>query len=399
MRKVRVAFFAEILYEDKDGASRTMYQLIRRIPSERFEFLFIYGAGPSQIAQFESVKVPTLTIPSNKHYTLSLPSLSKRRLIHKLRCFAPEIIHIATPSLLGHFAASYAQKNHIPIISIYHTHFISYIDYYFKRLPFLIHPVKKYISRKKKSFYNQCDYIYVPSTSIRKELTALGIHPSRMLIWERGIDGKLFNPNKKNEEMMQRITGNDFPNLLFASRLVWEKNLELLFKIYRLVKQRAIPCNFLIAGDGQARKSCEEEMPEAIFFGQLDHSSLSTLYASSSIFLFPSVSETYGNVVMEAMASGLPCIIANEGGSSDLIQDGVNGFTCDAYDEADFVNKIEILLDQPSLYDQFRMLGLQKSEKLNWDHLATTYFHDVEQLGKLPHFYKLTSSTRNDKNT
>ncbi|MFC6098736.1 glycosyltransferase family 4 protein [Olivibacter domesticus] len=391
MRKVKVAFFAEILFEDKDGASRTMFQLIKRISSDRFEFMFIYGEGPDQLLNFRSLKIPTLTIPSNKNYTLCLPSLVQQKLIRQLTQFNPDIIHIATPSLLGHFAAKFAQKHHIPIITIYHTHFISYIAYYFKKLPFLIEPIKKLISVKKKSFYNRCDYIYVPSNTIRKELINYGIQASKMQLWERGIDSKIFNPKKNDPELLKQITGNSLPTLLFASRLVWEKNLQTLFRIYHRIQSRNIACNFIVAGDGQARAECEKEMKGAIFMGQLSHETLAIIYASSSLFIFPSISETYGNVVLEAMASGLPCVIASGGGSQDLIQNGVNGYSCEPDNEEEYADRIETLLTNKTLYQQFREAGLHKSEKLNWDHLAAIYFDDLEHLGKLPYIYKLTS--------
>lgn len=391
MQKVKVAFFAEILYEDRDGASRTMFQLIKRIPSDRFDFMFIYGEGPNQLLHFESVKVPAFQIPSNRNYCLSIPALIRKRLIRKLDDFNPDIVHIATPSLLGHFAAAYAHKRHIPVITIYHTHFISYIDYYLKRLPLLIGPAKRFISLKKKLFYNQCDYIYVPTRSIKQELINYGIQSSRMQLWERGIDSKLFNPRKRDAAKLQQITGNKLPTLLFVSRLVWEKNLEMLFQIFRLVKLRGIECNFLVVGDGAARKACEHEMKGAIFMGHINHEELATLYASSSIFIFPSISEAYGNVVLEAQASGLPCIIANGGGSKDLIENGVNGFICNPYNEAEFVDRIETLLVKKTIYQQFKMLGLQASSKRSWEHLANTYFDDIEHLGQVPSIYKLTS--------
>jgi len=391
MPKVKVAFFAEILLEDKDGASRTMFQLIKRIPINEFDFLFICGDGPARLMGFPCIKTPTLTIPSNKNYTLSIPALAKQKLIKELHLFKPDIIHIATPSLLGHFAVKYAKKHHIPIITIYHTHFISYIDYYLKNIPFLIGPIKKYVQQKKRAFYNQCDSIYVPSNSMRQELTKYGIHPSRMQLWERGIDCHLFNPAKKDSFRLSKITGNTLPTILFTSRLVWEKNLETLFKIYHTIRKRNIACNFVIAGDGQARMACEQVMTDAIFLGQLDHESLAIIYASADIFVFPSISETYGNVVLEAMASGLPCIIANAGGSKDFIVNGLNGFACEPNNEEEYVNGIEKLLSQPSLYKQYQLLGLQKSKKLNWNHLASTYFNDIKQLSKLPNLYKLTS--------
>lgn len=391
MSKIKVAFFAEILYEDKDGASRTMFQLIKRIPTDRFEFMFIYGDGPDRLLQFESVRVPTIRIPSNRTYSLSIPSLIRRRLIRTLDDFNPDLVHIATPSLLGHFAAAYASKRHIPVITIYHTHFISYIDYYFKHMPFLIGPAKKFVSLTKKSFYNQCDYIYVPTRSIKQELISYGVQASRMQIWERGIDNNLFNPQKRDLATLRKITGNELPTLLFVSRLVWEKNLEMLFCIFRLIKQRGIKCNFLVVGDGAARKACEHEMKGAIFLGHVNHEELATLYASSAIFIFPSVSEAYGNVVLEAQASGLPCIIANGGGSRDLIENGVSGFSCDPNNGTEFVDRIEILLNTQTVYQTFKEFGLKESAKRDWNSLAAVYFHDIEQLGKIPSIYKLTS--------
>lgn len=389
MPKVRVAFFAEILSEDKDGASRTMFQLIKRIPRDRFDFLFLCGKGPDQLMDWPCIHMPTLTIPYNSTYAMAIPALAKKRVIAALDLFQPDIIHIATPSLLGHFALKYAKKQHIPIITIYHTHFISYIDYYFSRFPLLIAPLKRYIQKQKKLFYNQCDSIYVPSRSILKELETFDIHPSRMQLWERGIDNQLFNPEKRNIAKMYAITGNNFPTILFASRLVWEKNLATLFHIHHELQARGVACNFLIAGDGQARKACEQAMKGAIFLGQIDHELLAMIYASADVFVFPSVSEAFGNVVLEAMASGLPCVIANAGGSKDFIQNGVNGFSCDPYNAQAFADCIEKLLTEDTLHEQFQHLSLQKSRKLNWEKLAAVYFDDIIQLSKLPNMYKL----------
>ncbi|QNL49462.1 glycosyltransferase family 1 protein [Olivibacter sp. SDN3] len=390
MQKVKVAFFAEILLEEKDGASRTMFQLIRRIPQQQFEFLFVYGDGPKQLLNYSSVKVPALTIPNNKNYTLSIPVLA-RQLKKQLDAFNPDIVHIATPSFLGHFALKYAREQHIPVVSIYHTHFVSYIDYYCKHLPFLVRPIKKYLTSKSRKFYNRCDFIYIPSKSIKTELINQGIHSSKMQIWERGIDCKLFNPTKRDPNLLREITGNDLPNILFASRLVWEKNLKTLFRIYQLIKLNAIACNFIVVGDGIARKSCEREMKGAFFLGQLNHEKLATIYASSTIFVFPSISETYGNVVAEAMASGLPCIIAAAGGSKDLIEHAIDGFSCTPDKENEYVARIRTLLENKTLYSKFQVLGLEKSKKLNWDTLANTYFTDIANLGNILPTHKVTS--------
>ncbi|MFA6087119.1 glycosyltransferase family 4 protein [Mucilaginibacter sp.] len=382
MRKIKVAFFAEILTEDLDGAVRTMYQLIKRIDPAKFDFLFIYGNGPSKIAGFKSLRIPSIRLPINKNYTVALPGLARTRLNDSLNKFSPDVVHIATPSLLGYFGLNYAVKNSLPVITIYHTHFISYVDYYLKYAPFLIKKAKQILAKNHSWFYNQCNMVYVPSESIKEELCHIDVQPVKMKIWKRGIDTALFSPDKRNLKLMQQITGNKNPVILFASRLVWEKNLETLFGIYDNLQASQTAVNFLIVGDGSARRACEARMKNAIFTGKADHTYLSVLYASADIFLFPSVSETYGNVVLEAMASGLPCIIADGGGSKDFIQQGFNGFKCEPYNIADYIEKIKLTLSNKVLYKQFSAEGLICSKQLNWEQLARVYFEDISHLAE-----------------
>ncbi|UIR55356.1 glycosyltransferase family 1 protein [Sphingobacterium sp. SRCM116780] len=379
---IRVAFFAEIMIPDFDGAARTIFQLVNRIDKKKFEFLFIYGTGPDQIQDFESLKIPALSLPIQQNYTMAIPSFVDQRIKKKLYDFNPDIIHIATPSLLGFYAQKYALKNQIPIISIYHTHFVSYIDYYLRRIPFLIQPTKNKIIQTQNKFYNNCDKVYVPTNSIVSELITMGVYPALMQIWKRGIDNQLFSPKKRNRNWLKKITQNDHPTILFASRLVWEKNLETLIAIYTILKQENLSFNFIIAGDGSAMESCQSSMPDALFLGKLDHKNLAKLYASSSVFVFPSHSETYGNVVIEAMASGLPCVIADGGGSADLIKEGVNGFKCQPKDASMFVNRILQLLQHEKLRKQIGMEALLFSKSLDWNSLADVYFEDLEKMSK-----------------
>lgn len=378
--RVRVAFFAEILVPELDGAIRTMYHLIDRIDPGRFEFLFIYGTGPDGIAGFRSIQVPSVPLLINKGYSIALPVLAQNRLNEGLLNFLPDIIHISTPSLLGNFGLNYAMQFNLPVISIYHTHFISYIDYYLKHLPFLISPAREILAQKHKAFYNQCNLVYVPSKSIRTELIEIGIESRRMHLWQRGIDTMLFSPAKKNKATLKKLTGNNYPTILFASRLVWEKNLETLFLIYDELQNSDLQVNILIVGAGSAAAAAKLRMKNAIFTGKTSHKDLAVLYASADIFLFPSVSEAYGNVVLEAMASGLPCVIADGGGSADFIEQGINGFKCQPYDAADYIEKIVLLLGSQILRRQFVDEGLRYSKNFSWNELAATYFDNLEEL-------------------
>ncbi len=384
MNKVKIAFFAEILIEDFDGASRTMFQLIHRIPAEQFEFLFFCGVGPERLAGFECVRVPAFTIPINETYKMAIPWGSGRRLRRKLRQFQPDVIHIATPSLLGEFALRYANRYHIPVLSIYHTHFISYVEYYLKSAPRLARYIRSRIALSQRSFYNRCVRVYVPSEEMRSALLSYGVEGERLQLWQRGIDTTLFSPAKRDRAAMWALTGNNWPVILFASRLVWEKNLDTLCQIYQVCQTELPPHNFLIAGDGVALEACQQRMPQAIFTGKVDHERLSILYASADIFVFTSITESYGNVVLEAMASGLPCVIADGGGSRNFIEQGENGFLCQPNEAEDYLQRIRMLLTDSILHQKFVAAGLRFSQSLSWEELAATYFSDLQQMAKMP---------------
>lgn len=378
MRKV--AFFTEILVEDFDGASRTMFQLINRIDQQKFNYFFIYGGGPTQFRNFHSYKVPTFKIPVNDDYCLAIPQLIKKKLELALDKFAPDMIHIATPSLLGFFALNYAKRKGIPVLTIYHTHFISYIAYYFKNILPLVKPTEQWMKKAMNNFYNKCDIVYVPTKSILNELQQIGLQQEGLKLWQRGIDAALFNPNKKNLSQLQTITKNNKPTILFVSRIVWEKNIKTLIEIYQQIQAQNLDYNFIVVGEGTAKIIAMQEMPNAIFLGKKSHDELAILYASADAFVFPSVSETYGNVVVEALASGLPCVIADGGGSASLIQHGKNGFKCQPENAAGYVYYLKKILSDASLKKNLITEGLSYVGQLDWNRLSGCYFDDIELL-------------------
>lgn len=376
----RVAFFTEILIENFDGASRTMFQLINRIDKRDFDYFFIYGNGPEKFRDYKSFKVPRLQIPANDDYSLAIPQLTKAKLEKALDGFNPDVIHIATPSLLGFYALNYAKKRGIPVLTIYHTHFISYIGYYLRKVKSLVNPTTNWMRKTMLSFYNRCDVVYIPTKAIAHELIELGIEKDRISLWQRGIDNKLFHPSKCDKNFIQSITKNNKPNILFASRLVWEKNVHTLIAISKLLNQKELPFNLIIAGDGTAKDSAMAEMKNAYFVGKQCHEILSKLYASADAFVFTSISETYGNVVIEAMASGLPCVIADGGGSGSLIDHGITGYKCHPTNADEYIHFLSKILTDKKIHQQLKEEGLKYVGQLDWEKLSSRYFTDLSDL-------------------
>ena len=379
-KNIKVAFFADILLKDFDGAIKTMYQLIHRIPDEKTEYAFFTGILPKHSFQHQAIKVPSVGIPLNNTYKIAFPQFRKKRLSQALSQFKPDVIHLATPSFLGFWGLSYAKKHKIPALSIYHTHFISYVRYYFMRTPFLIKPVEWFVKKMYKRFYNQCDVVYAPTLKIKEELESYGISHKVLKLWQRGLDAHLFNPSQKDAGYMKETTGNDKPCILFASRLVWEKNMETLFGIYDALEAEGIDVNFVVAGTGVAEETARQRMKKAIFLGFLPHEKLAKVYASCDVFVFTSVSESYGNVVVEAMACGCVPVIARGGGSQTLIKDGKTGFLCDPNKPIDYVTKINLLLSDTKRKQKMQQAGYKYVAPLSWDRLAEEYFNDIETL-------------------
>lgn len=398
MPKIRVVFTAEILVRDFDGASRTIFELIDRIPTESFDFLFVCGIPPGDNFEFPFFTVPTLTIPFNKTYRIAIPFFTARTLIKKLDAFRPDVIHISTPSILGFFMLKYAKKRNIPVISIYHTHFISYIQYYAEKSAILQNLLQRWAKYLMKKFYNSCAKIYIPSAAVAKDLEMSGIDTRLFHWWPRGLDDSTFYPGPHPTSEVHQFLDKEKPNILFVSRLVWEKNLKTLIKIYQLAQSSGRQYHFIIAGDGVAYEDLKLAMADATFTGHLDRKQLAALYAGCDIFIFTSVTETYGNVVTEALASGLPCVIANGGGSAGQIRDGISGFLCDPENASEYLAKTEILLREPELRSQFAESGLKYATSLSWSRLCEQYFNELKNLTNSnfsnPDFKKLSDSNQ-----
>lgn len=380
MKRLKIAFFAEMLLENYDGAIRTMYHILQRIPKDKFEIVIYCGVPPENDIGFEIVTVPTITIPFNRNYKLALHQLSQKKLANHLDNFRPDLIHISTPSPMGHYAIQYAQGKKIPVTTIYHTHYLGYIDYYLQELQFLIKPVKNAIVKTYNKFYNNCNKVFVPTYAMVEALCNHGVDKTRMEIWPRGIDRKIFNPHKSRLNMIQSLTGNSRPNILFASRLVWEKNLKTLIEVYKLAEAQKLKWNFIIAGDGVAKNQLMHVMPNAYFLGELNQEDLASYYASCDVFLFPSDSETYGNVVIEALSCGTACVIANGGGSKSFIEHGENGFLCTQNQAEEYLSYIQKILENPILKKKFEVKGLEFVSGMDWDIIVENLLQEWRQI-------------------
>lgn len=363
MNELRVAIFTGNYNHIADGVSLTLNRLVAFLNKKQIPVI-VFGPTtrePEIDHEGDFVPVPSFPLPLRTDYrwTMGMSQEAKKRLDE----FKPTLIDIVTPDWLGYQAVRYARRRKIPVVANYHTHFTSYLKYY--HIDMLESPMWKYLSW----FYSQCKHIYVPTVSMMDILSEHGIEKG-LRIWTRGVDSDLFHPDKRNMEWRRKQDIRDDEILVtFVSRLVWEKDLQTLAATMSKVNESDNNIKFMVVGDGPAREELESMMPGAFFTGFLKGKELARAYASSDIFFFPSESETFGSVTLEALSSGIPAVVANATGSSSIVDSGVDGYIIPPKNAEKFAEAIVKLAMNPELREKMSKNAREKSLDYSWDRI------------------------------
>jgi len=316
---LRVAIFSGNYNYVRDGANQALNRLA--------DYLLRKGAAvrvytptvkePAFEAKGDLVHIPALPIPGRSEYKLGLAIPPRAR--RDLRRFRPNILHVASPEITGHRAVTLARRWDLPVIASVHTRFETYPRYY--NMAFL-EPVVLAIMRR---FYRRCDAIFAPSDSMAQLLRDQRMNYD-VGIWTRGIDREIFNPGRRDMAWRRSLgIADDVPVVGFTGRLVMEKGLDVFSETVDRLARRQIRHKVLVVGDGPARDWFEKRLPDACFAGFQSGPDLGRAVASMDMLFNPSVTETFGNVTLEAMAAGLPVVAAIATGSQSLVTDGVTG--------------------------------------------------------------------------
>eukprot|EP00039_Didymoeca_costata_P027802 m.19220 g.19220 ORF g.19220 m.19220 type:complete len:533 (+) comp6513_c0_seq1:219-1817(+) len=370
-----------------DGVSRTLNRLVSDLQSRGYRVLVLAPVvdPPAMPHHGMLLPVPSFSLPFRAEYSFARGIDSCTREV--LQGHDPDFVHIATPDYLGMQVQKWAQEHTLPIGCSYHTRFNSYLPYYFEGA--VLHTVNSALWQWLQYFYDGCDHVYPPTRRIGKEITDHGV-TSEMRIWPRGIDLSSFNPNYRSEE--QRKEWGVKPGevvVLLASRMVWEKNVRVYIDTMNYLLEKKVPVRPVVVGAGPALASIRTEMPEAYFMGHLGGSNLSTAFASSDIFFFPSLTETWGNVALEAMASGTTVVLAKGPGGTELVRHNDTGYLVDVTDPEDPVRAIKELVENRQLRHRLAITALQviRSEQAySWSHVTDIleqHYVDLMEQGKM----------------
>jgi len=360
-RSLRIAFVTETYPPEINGVSLSVARFIEGLRRRNHDIQLI---RPRQTRAdragegMEEVLMRGLPIPRYPGLKMGLPA--KRALTEMWSVARPDLVHIVTEGPLGWSALQAALKMKLPVTSDFRTNFHAYSGHY--GVGWLKKPIASYLRK----FHNRTLMTMVPTEHQRRELARLGFRELQVVA--RGVDTRLFNPERRSQKLRESWgAGPDGLVALYVGRLAPEKNLALVGAAFEALSRARPEAKLVLVGDGPGRGALERRFPQAVFAGLRRGEELATHYASGDVFLFPSMTETFGNVTLEAMASGLAVLAYDYAAAAEHIRHGENGYTAEFGDAQAFTRlAAERCVDHAAL----RTLGAAAratAERLDWD--------------------------------
>ena len=377
---MRIAIFTDTFAPDVNGVARTLKRFTDYLDANGYEFR-VFAPESTNESLFSShihrfASLPFFLYPECR---LALPNMLHVKA--ELQRFKPDLIHVATPFNIGLCGLHYAKKLNIPIVGSYHTDFDQYLNYY--DLQFF----SKFLWKYMHWFHKPLRKIFVPSNETMEQLKRKGFQNLR--IWGRGVDCNLFHPNYSKQEVHEQFQIKEKYILSYVGRLAPEKDIETLLSLsLQLPDKIKNQVHWLIVGDGPSKEEMRKKAPENMTFaGYLNGENLAKVYASSDIFVFPSPTETFGNVVLEALATGTPVIGANSGGVKNIIHQEVTGFLCEPQNTEQFKHALIHLLENNNLRHAMSEEARTYALSQTWDHIFEGLLKDyTDALHEKDHF-------------
>ena len=359
---LRIAIVTETFPPEVNGVAMTLGRIVAGVLERGHSLQVVRPRQPrdathQQRASLDEVLSRGVPLPAYGDLQFGMPS--RGRLIKLWSEQRPDVVHVVTEGPLGWSAVSAARKLQLPVTSSYHTNFQRYSPHY--GIGLLKAPIEAYLRK----LHNKTMATMVPTKAMVQELQQRGYENVTLL--SRGVATEQFNPVRRSAALRESWgAGPQDPVVVLVGRLAKEKNVGLVVSAFRAIRSRVPNAKLVLVGDGPLRKPLEESVPEAHFAGTRKGDDLAVHYASGDLFLFPSLTETFGNVVPEAMASGLAVVSYDIAAAKELIDSGFNGVLVPPGDELAFVNaavELSINLQQRT---QMQAVVAQSVAHLAW---------------------------------
>ena len=367
---MRIALYTETFLPKYDGVTNTLCYLLEYLAERgHASIMFAPKGAPPRYAATQIVGLTGINFPLYPELRLVPPLVGAQ---DELATFRPDVVLLVNPCSLGLAGLRQGRALHVPVAASYHTDLPGYAERY--GFTMLRDPLWAYL----RWLHNQADLNLCPSRFTQAELQEHGFE--RVHVWGHGVDGERFHPRHRDCAWRERLTHGhpDAPLLLYVGRLALEKRVDWLRRVLDALPE----AHLAIVGDGPTRPELETLFAgtNTTFTGYLRGSDLSQAYASADVFAFPSANETFGNVVLEAMASGLPVVVPRSGGPVDHVFEGVNGILTDPADPDDLIRGVRRLVDDPLHARRLGVGARAYAETQSWDAILDSLLDNLTSL-------------------
>lgn len=368
---LRIAVVTETWPPEVNGVALTLSRLIQELSQRQHTLQLIRPRQDrhdteSHRERWSELLLKGMPIPRYPQLKLGFPS--KKSLIRAWTQQRPDLVHIATEGPLGWSALQAARVLRLPVTSDFRTNFQSYSQHY--GVGWLQKPIVAYLRK----FHNRTLCTMVPTQALQEQLKTLGF--LNLQVVARGVDTQLFTPNKRSQDLRKQWQATDSSLVILSvGRLAAEKNLDLTVRTYQVLKQNNRPVQLVFYGDGPYKSKLQAECPEAIFMGMATHEQLAVAYASADLFLFPSLTETFGNVTLEALASGTPVLAFDCAAAKEVVTDEVNGWLVPGEDAQRFVLRALAITQNAVTLQEARHKAADSIRRWEWSSIATEVEH------------------------
>ena len=363
---LRIAVVTETWPPEVNGVAMTLAKLVQGLSHRNHDVQLIRPRqtktdSPLNDASLEEVLMRGMPIPRYPELKLGLPS--KKTLVKTWTLRRPDVVHIATEGPLGWSALQAAKVLKLPVTSDFRTNFQSYSKHY--GVGWLRKPIVAYLRK----FHNATACTMVPTRELMRTLKENGFNNLKVV--SRGVDTKLFNLSKRDHRLREAWGATENTKVLISvGRLVPEKNLDQVLKTYEALKLTGQSFKLVMAGDGPLKEQFQQRYPDIIFPGMLSQAHLATYYASADLFVFPSLTETFGNVTLEALASGIPVLAFDCAAARDWVQPGINGWLVAENNPEGFSAQAVSIFSSKGLLEKITVSTRQQVVHLDWDQIA-----------------------------
>jgi len=375
-RQLKITVVTETFSPEVNGVAMTLGKLVERLLQRDNTVQVVrprQANEPDRPTRDRLEHVLTTGIPLPTYQELRFGPPIKGRLMKMWRANRPDIIHVATEGPLGWSAVAAAHALGLPVSSSFHTNFHSYSQHY--GIGWLKTLIENYLRR----FHNRTLATMVPTRALKNDLQTRGYQ--RLMLLSRGVETRQFTPVNRSQMLRDAWgAGHDDLVCLHVGRLAKEKNMGVVIAAFRAIQVNHPEAKLVLVGDGPLRSSLESAHPDVLFCGTQQGQALASHYASGDVFLFPSLTETFGNVVPEALASGLAVVAFANGAALELITPERNGVLVPMDAESDFVNAAVALANNAKRLQLVRAHAADSVAHLGWDAIHNSFIASLSSL-------------------